>query len=260
MLIKVACDKSHIIPHYLFTKTIMMPLAPTPIVAIPTKPKIGFSIDSIVGSQNNNNNNNNNGGREREYAKRDRYSPNSEGSDRAPSPASDNSYHNSSLHRRRGSLSPPGSGPVDRTPPPPLPQHLPPTATSTVPAPAILRPSPMAPHAAAAAAAAAASLPYHLNQQDLVVHAHNQHFLAAQFQVAAALAHNHGAAAAQNAFAHAAAAHGHHQPTAGHHSPAAPRDSYPLYPWLLSRHGRIFPHRFPGGKCLLLQLHTLRSN
>lgn len=242
----MACDRPHTIQHPLFTKTIMMPLAPTPIVAIPTKPKIGFSIDSIVGSQNNNNNNNNSSVREREYAKRERYSPNSEGSDRAPSPASDNSYHNSSLHRRRGSLSPP-VGPADRTPPPPMQPQMPPAATASVPAPAILRPSPMAPHAAAAAAAAA-SLPYHLNQQDLVVHAHNQHFLAAQFQVAAALAHNHGAAAAQNAFAHAAAAHGHHPPAAGHHSPAAPRDSYPLYPWLLSRHGRIFPHRFPGGK------------
>lgn len=35
---------------------------------------------------------------------------------------------------------------------------------------------------------------------------------------------------------------GHH----GAHGP--PRDTYPLYPWLLSRHGRIFPHRFPGGE------------
>ena len=29
-----------------------------------------------------------------------------------------------------------------------------------------------------------------------------------------------------------------------------PRDSYPLYPWLMSRHGRIYPHRFPGGKSI----------
>lgn len=29
-----------------------------------------------------------------------------------------------------------------------------------------------------------------------------------------------------------------------------PRD-YPLYPWLLSRHGRIFPPGFPGGKSLI---------
>ncbi|KAK6630070.1 hypothetical protein RUM44_005468 [Polyplax serrata] len=42
-----------------------------------------------------------------------------------------------------------------------------------------------------------------------------------------------------------------HLPPPGHpahHGPQAPpRDTYPLYPWLLSRHGRIFPHRFPGG-------------
>ncbi|XP_070492613.1 homeotic protein empty spiracles-like isoform X2 [Chironomus tepperi] len=30
------------------------------------------------------------------------------------------------------------------------------------------------------------------------------------------------------------------------HNPNMPRESYPLYPWLLNRHGRIFPHRFPG--------------
>lgn len=29
------------------------------------------------------------------------------------------------------------------------------------------------------------------------------------------------------------------------------RDTYPLYPWLLSRHGRIFSHRFPGICCFL---------
>ncbi|CAG9808467.1 unnamed protein product [Chironomus riparius] len=30
------------------------------------------------------------------------------------------------------------------------------------------------------------------------------------------------------------------------HNPNIQRESYPLYPWLLNRHGRIFPHRFPG--------------
>lgn len=39
-----------------------------------------------------------------------------------------------------------------------------------------------------------------------------------------------------------------HQQTAHLHGPSMPRDSYPLYPWLISRHGRIFPHRFPGSK------------
>jgi homeobox protein EMX len=32
------------------------------------------------------------------------------------------------------------------------------------------------------------------------------------------------------------------------HNPNLPRESYPLYPWLLSRHGRLFPHRFPGSE------------
>lgn len=39
----------------------------------------------------------------------------------------------------------------------------------------------------------------------------------------------------------------HQQPPHLHGNPM-PRDSYPLYPWLISRHGRIFPHRFPGSK------------
>jgi hypothetical protein len=61
------------------------------------------------------------------------------------------------------------------------------------------------------------------------------HFL--QFQAAAALVH---AQAAQTGFNGALPQHLPH--------PNMPRDSYPLYPWLLSRHGRIFPHRFPGSE------------
>ncbi|XP_058118900.1 homeotic protein empty spiracles-like [Anopheles ziemanni] len=77
--------------------------------------------------------------------------------------------------------------------------------------------------------------------------AHNQHLLAAQFQAAAAhLAHvqAHGPGGFHG---HPAHLHGHH-----HHHPAnIPRDSYPLYPWLLSRHGRnVFPPRFPGNYLL----------
>lgn len=67
--------------------------------------------------------------------------------------------------------------------------------------------------------------------------AHNPHFLA-QFQAAAALAN---VQQAQQNF--------HHQHLPPHlHNPNLPRESYPLYPWLLSRHGRIFPHRFPGSE------------
>lgn len=35
------------------------------------------------------------------------------------------------------------------------------------------------------------------------------------------------------------------------HAPPPPPQGYPLYPWLISRHGRVFPH-FPGSKYSLL--------
>lgn len=63
------------------------------------------------------------------------------------------------------------------------------------------------------------------------------HFL--QFQAAAALVH---AQQAQSGFAGGMPQH---YPNI---NPNLHRDSYPLYPWLLSRHGRIFPHRFPGSE------------
>lgn len=61
---------------------------------------------------------------------------------------------------------------------------------------------------------------------------HPQHLLATQFQMAAALAQQQ----MQQGFAPA----GHMQPPP-HLMNSMPRDSYPLYPWLLSRHGRVFP-------------------
>ncbi|XP_053669106.1 homeotic protein empty spiracles-like [Anopheles marshallii] len=80
------------------------------------------------------------------------------------------------------------------------------------------------------------TLPPFLHTPEMVQAAHNQHFLAAQFQ-AAALAH---AQAGQPFPPHPAAAH-------LHNPNLPPRDSYPLYPWLLSRHGRgVFPIGFPG--------------
>lgn len=82
-------------------------------------------------------------------------------------------------------------------------------------------------------------IPAYLNSPEMVTTHPNPHFLAAQFQMAAALAHGQ---AGQG-----------YPPGVGipHHPghPALqPREGYPLYPWLLSRHGRIFPHRFPGSK------------
>lgn len=66
---------------------------------------------------------------------------------------------------------------------------------------------------------------------------HNPHLIAAaQFQMAAALQAGHVGGMPPHA-----------SPFLANH-PGVPRDSYPLYPWLLSRHGRIFPHRFPGSK------------
>lgn len=87
-----------------------------------------------------------------------------------------------------------------------------------------------------------------MNRPPMIPHGHHPypdippghpHFL--QFQAAAALVH---AQAAQSGFSSGMPQHlPHHL-----HNPNMTRDSYPLYPWLLSRHGRIFPHRFPGSK------------
>jgi homeobox protein EMX len=97
-------------------------------------------------------------------------------------------------------------------------------------------------------------------------HPHHHHQLA----LAAAAAQHFQAAGLAAALAQQTAAGGHHgagflpgaggaPPGAGapghlpphhptpHPAAAIPRDTYPLYPWLLSRHGRIFPHRFPAG-------------
>jgi homeobox protein EMX len=176
----------------------MMPLAPTPIVAVPSKPKIGFSIDSIVGG----------GGQSSPQQSPVHYS---EGS--APlSPSSD------ADNRLNGS--------PQRSPPP---SPKPPIMVPGIPAHTLVRPSPTYdPNL----------VPKNGFLQPEMVHNHQQHpfALAAHFQGAALAA------------ALTSGQHGFPQP-----SPLAthqPRDSYPLYPWLLSRHGRIFPHRFPGGNAL----------
>lgn len=83
------------------------------------------------------------------------------------------------------------------------------------------------------------TVPPYMNPSAEMMAAHNPHFLAAQFQMAAALAHGQGQGFPPGGM-------GQHPAHMG--NPNMPRDSYPLYPWLLSRHGRIFPHRFPGSK------------
>lgn len=57
------------------------------------------------------------------------------------------------------------------------------------------------------------------------------------------------------AAAAAAAAQNHHpglpwmQPHPPPHHPHHPASSHPLYPWLLAKHSRMFPHRFGPGNC-----------
>lgn len=180
----------------------MMPLAPTPIVAVPSKPKIGFSIDSIVGGNNPS----------------PQQSPIHFSESSAPiSPASDieNRLNGSPKH-----FSPQRS---------PVQSPKPPIMVPGIPAHSLIRPSPTYdPNL----------VPKNGFLQPEMVHNHGGHpfALAAHFQGAALAA------------ALSSGQHGFPQPSplAPH---AQPRDSYPLYPWLLSRHGRIFPHRFPGGMC-----------
>ncbi|XP_001663802.2 homeotic protein empty spiracles [Aedes aegypti] len=274
----------------------MMPLAPTSVMAMPTqKPRIGFSIESIVG-----------GNRMSKSPPPPHFSPNSESSERPSSPFSDNSYPSDfppghlrfpqtaadlqralriprescspsefspRIQRLNHSSSPPVDlnrnnrhpdspaecqdlsqtrspplaqtrlTPEDRTSPSPSPQ--PPTqATKPIVVPGIpaglVRPFPVAPPNHLNDLKPPLPHPPFLNPQEMA-NLHNQHLLAAQFQAAAALAHAQGFAP------------GHPHPHHPMHHPGAniPRDSYPLYPWLLSRHGRnVFPPRFPGSYLL----------
>lgn len=313
---------------------IMMPMAPTSIMAIPTsKPKIGFSIDSIVGSNTANQNHNNNNIKLKSdlgqlTTKTPLYfSPNSEGSELPASPLSDDCYaasdvssfggrhgnyissksspttdinralrlsncspedfharipryppktdssspppappasqtHFRDLHspnsrnnlNTNGSalpmhpelrtppvntrLSPGNHSPHARSPTPPQTQ-LPTAAKGPIVVPGIpaglVRPFPVGPGGMPPPMPDVKPIPPYLNTGEMV-QPHNPHFLAAQFQMAAAIAHQQSGVFPPQ---HPAA----HMP-----NPNMPRESYPLYPWLLSRHGRIFPHRFPGSK------------
>ncbi|GJQ75500.1 Ems [Trypoxylus dichotomus] len=179
----------------------MMPLAPTPIVAVPSKPKIGFSIDSIVGGANQ---------------ASPQHSPVHYSESSAPlSPSSE------ADNRMNGSpkLYSPQKSPTT-SPKPPI-------MVPGIPAHTLVRPNPTYdPNL----------VPKNGFLQPEMVHNHGGHpfALAAHFQGAAIAA------------ALSSGQHGFPQPSPlTTHTP--PRDSYPLYPWLLSRHGRIFPHRFPGG-------------
>ena len=294
----------------------MMPLAPTPIVSVPAKPKIGFSIDSIVGR-----------GRARGEEEPAGRLPELEREDSSPTevlegaaraglllrspgahseesdrPASRSSSVESYLHARRtpsgAPLPPPqahfalgrpprpaqldysakalaartsysgGSTPNDSPSPPALrgpgrespggpPPHPPPPPGVVRPSPNYLGPPPGAASTAAveqlkslyglpAAGPSAGPQPQpEYNSQHLALAANiaAQHYQAANLAVA--LQAHHGPP--HGPYPHAAGPPGPHPPHPHPHQP--PRDSYPLFPWLLSRHGRIFPQRFPGGEC-----------
>lgn len=220
----------------------MMPSAQpiTMISPAAAKPKIGFSIDSIVGDRFKSSNveeDSNEALHEnlpqlptsptdlrREYShlmKRARQqmtpSPqNIDGDNRTNtrlSESSDQDFHNNNNNRSK-----------QRSPSPQSQNQKGPLMVPGIPAGFMNRPQ-MIPHGHQLP-------PYHDIQPG------HPHFL--QFQAAAALVH---AQASQSGF------HGgmqHHLPHLHNHS--IPRDSYQLYPWLLSRHGRIFPHRFPGSE------------
>ncbi|XP_017772964.1 PREDICTED: homeobox protein EMX1 [Nicrophorus vespilloides] len=191
----------------------MMPLAPTPIVAVPSKPKIGFSIDSIVGGASQ---------------PSPQHSPIHYSESSAPlSPSSD-----AEIRLNGGGV---GSSPKHHysSSPQVSPQSSPkpPIMVPGIPAHTLVRPSPTYdPNLVSKNGGGGGFM------QPEMVHNHGQHpfALAAHFQGAALAA------------ALSSGQHGFPQPSPlTTHS--QPRDSYPLYPWLLSRHGRIFPHRFPGG-------------
>ncbi|CAH0395447.1 unnamed protein product [Bemisia tabaci] len=190
----------------------MMPLAPTPIVAVPAKPKIGFSIDSIVGSNENQNQNQN-----QKTSLSVNSSPRSDSMSRTPSPMDDRIRVNSSPESHRSSRSVSPTLDPGRSPPPVIrpsalpPGHVPGFQKGLWPEP-LVHPG----HHILAAAAA-----QHFQQQLL----------------------NNGSFPAHPPTSGAPAL----MPSSHHPSHPPPRDTYPLYPWLLSRHGRIFPHRFPGG-------------
>lgn len=100
--------------------------------------------------------------------------------------------------------------------------------TKTVPPP----PPPYFGLGAAAAAAAAAHT--------------NPHIIQAQIQMAAAMAQRQ--AAAEQTFGPGVPFRHAPPPHLAMNPAGMGREGYPLYPWLLSRHGRIFPHGFPGSK------------
>lgn len=256
-----------------------MPLAPTTVMAMPTsKPKIGFSIDSIVGNRfpkkvsidrdiNHSSSPNSECSQTTDHINTQLFSADIQKALRMPNCSPEELYNRLSSYE---SVSPPsvyqstshensrnsqyqtkhGSNTrtdiINRSPSPLQENDLseptntqklrssscsPTTAPIIVPGiPAgLIRPLPQSvPNVNDFKPIA----PY-MHSSDIVP-SHSPHFIAAQFTAAAL---------ASQAFSPTVPQHVSHL-----HNTNLTRDSYPLYPWLLSRHGRIFPHRFPGSK------------
>ncbi|PSN38449.1 hypothetical protein C0J52_26557 [Blattella germanica] len=308
----------------------MMPLAPTPIVAVPSKPKIGFSIDSIVGGGTNASCNISTNSSTTtastttpttppKHRPATSHSPECDviNTDTSPNPPSvspasstaSNHYstdHNNIENNRTTSHSPAGSSSPELSPgnyhrvrhhsgsispsishtssPPPTGvivqgTGLGSSANSGLSSnPTLVRPSALAPSNAGIVGSPGFTpssgdaglkglyLPEPLVHPGHHHHSHHHPHHHHQLALAAAAAAQHfQAAGLAAALAQQSAAGGHHgagflpggagaPPGTGapthlppHHPTPhpIPRDTYPLYPWLLSRHGRIFPHRFP---------------
>ncbi|XP_067006900.1 homeobox protein EMX1 [Anabrus simplex] len=189
----------------------MMPLAPTPIVAVPSKPKIGFSIDSIVGGGTTIN------------------PPSSPTSSTGGSPAATHYVENNRTTSHSPGASSGSPEPYEARPSSPSPSPGPGAV------PTLVRPSALPP---------AGYLPEPLHHPGHH-HPHHHHQLA--LAAAAAAQHFQAAGLAAALAQHQQQQHFPPPPGPHHPQPHPPRDTYPLYPWLLSRHGRIFPHRFPAG-------------
>lgn len=259
----------------------MIPPTPTTLTTMPaSKAKIGFSIDSIVGSDDVNRSS-------KDYMKSHDFKYVNDYQTEIARALRLSDSLNTDLHKfrpeiskdvsspqqitagmfeypmkRESSISPPSSYGQPTLPLPSVDEHRksprtpsPHRTTSVGPEPIPLqfmngihsangpiRPMPIVPPPNLVDAKA---MPPYLGMPPTAAPHPNAHLLQAQFQMAAALAQRQ---AVEQSFAPGGPFR--HTPPPPHMvNPAAMgRESYQLYPWLLSRHGRIFPHGFPGSE------------
>lgn len=253
----------------------MIPPTPTTLTTMPaSKAKIGFSIDSIVGS-NDVNKSPKDCIKSHEFKYANDYqteiaralrlsdSLNTDLHKFRPEISKDVSSPQQMFDysmKRESSVSPPSTyGPSSMVPPPSGEEHRrtprspsPHRTASTEPTPlqfmngihsanGPIRPMPIVPPPNMVDAK---TMPPYMGMPPTAPPHPNAHLLQAQF-MAAALAQRQ---AVEQSFVPGGPFR-HAQPPPHMVNPAAMgRDSYQLYPWLLSRHGRIFPHGFPGSE------------